>query len=298
VARRASAPSGTPSLAALRRGLRTLRLEVEREVDEATGDRPASPETLHDLHRDLRRLASGLVLWGDLLNPPDAAEVRPVVRRIRRFARLVGRIRDRDVTLALLDPLARRRAPAREARAFHAFLGRIREDTRTGRELLRAFLTSERRGGLFEQVRRIFERTPRLGASRLLVGIVHDAWRDHHRRVRKAHRKARRHPDVDRLHRLRIHIRRWRHLAALADLAAVPPPESIEAGLRTLQERLGELHDLDLARASIPDELKGSAPARAIARALEVEHRAIERQLAKGPRSPRRARRPVSQRGG
>ncbi len=269
----------SPSPVALKRGLSRLVTTVEQQIDRAIEHPSPPPEVLHDLHRELRRLAGGLSLWEELLPARSAADVKPIVRRIRRFARLVGRVRDRDVTLSLLEPLLGVRDRAAEARALRGFVGRLREDGRTGRELLRAFLTTERRGGLLDQSRSVLARVPRAGAGEEIVRIFRDEWQVHRQRVRKARRRARKHPDIDRLHRLRIRIRRWRHLASLADLANVPAPERVAPSLRTLQDRLGHLHDLDVALTSLPDELTRSAAARRLAETLRRQQALVRSHL-------------------
>ncbi len=271
---------------------------VGHRIDLAVGLPSPPPEVLHDLHRELRRLAGGLALWAELLAPRDAADVKPIVRRIRRFARLVGRVRDRDVTLSLLEPLLAVRDRASEAGALRGFVGRLREDGRTGRELLRAFLTTERRGGLLDQSRAVLDRKPRARASEEIVRIFHEEWAVHRRRVRKARRRARKRPDIDRLHRLRIRIRRWRHLASLADLANVPAPEPVTASLRTLQDRLGHLHDLDVALTTLPEELTRSAAARRLALTLRREQASIRTLLEERAARSRadRSRRPTTSR--
>lgn len=257
---RAGPPSlvGPPRLRAeLVRTLTTLEREIGRGLDHPVLD----PEEVHNIHRELRRLASGLSVWGRLVPASREEGVREVVRRVRRLARLVGRVRDRDVTNALLVPGGLPAGPSERLRPWHEFLGRLREDTHTGRELLRAFLRTELQGGLFERAKRLLDLRPRPDADRGLHRILAEERRRRQGRVRKAHRKARRDPTSERLHRLRIRIRQWRHLATL-ELAAratvtQPPPPS----WRLLQGRLGRLHDLDVALATVPEDLSDAGPA-------------------------------------
>ena len=294
---RRAAPTRSASPFALKRGLGLLLTSIEEEIDRSVAHPMPPPNLLHDLHRDLRRLAGGLAVWGELLVPRDAADVRPMIRRIRRLARLVGRVRDRDVTLGLLEPLLAARGGASESVALRGFLGRLREDGRTGRELLRAFLTTERRGGLLDQVRASLGRPVRAGAREQIVEIFHDEWQVHRRKMHKAHRKARKHPSSERLHRLRIHIRRWRHLSSLADITKIPVPAPIEPGLRSLQDRLGRLHDLTIALTSMPPELSASAPAHRLGATLAREEAAIRRMLDRRAKA-RTGRRTVRRRAG
>ncbi len=181
------------------------------------------------------------------------------------------------MTTSLLAPAARRPSNG-TATVWNGFLGQLREDTHIQRELLRAFLRTERQAGLLERSRVLLALTPRADATRGLARILAEERRTRQRRVRRAHRRAVRRPTSERLHRLRIRIRQWRHLSALEVAVRAtnhPPPPS----WRTLQERLGRLHDLDVALASIPGELADSAPARHLRDARKELRRSVRGTL-------------------
>ncbi len=273
----------------LRRELLRTLAALDRELGRGLERPSLPPETVHEVHRELRRLASGLMVWGRLLPPPNEVEAREVGRRVRRLARLVGRARDRDVTATLLAP-ARTRPRNGELRAWREFLGRLEEETHIGRELLRAFLTSEQHAGLFERARALAELEPRRDAAVGLHRILADERRRRQQRVRRAQRRARRDPTSERLHRLRIRIRQWRHLGALETASGAtshhPPP----VAWRRLQDHLGQLHDLDVALATLPEELADSGPAvRLRGRRREIRRgvRAALERLASGPERAR-----------
>lgn len=267
---------------------------LDRQIERALEHVPLTPGEVHDLHRDLRRLASGLTVWGRLLPADTHPEAREVAGRLRRLARLVGRVRDRDVTASLLAPISRGGRVRPPPEAWREFLGQLREDSHTGRELLRAFLRTERQGGLFERARGLLATAPRGDAGRGLHHILAEERRRRQARVRRAQRKARRDPTGERLHRLRIRIRQWRHLASLEGLARAtanhPPPLS----WRRLQDRLGRLHDLDVAVATIPEGLAGSVPALRLKEVRRELRRAVrltlERIAARGERAAATAR--------
>lgn len=262
---------------------------LDREIERALGHATLSPDEVHDIHREMRRLSSGLSVWARLVPAGREGEVRDVSRRVRRLARLVGRVRDQDVTTALLVPADRRAISGDGADPWREFLGRLRDDTHTGRELLRAFLRSERQGGLFERARGLLELPPRRDATRGLHRILAEERRRRQGRVRKAHRKARRGPTTERLHRLRIRIRQWRHLASLEAAARAtahqPPPPS----WRNLQDRLGRLHDLDVALATVPDELSDADPARLLKEKRRGLRRSVRSSLERIATKPERA---------
>lgn len=277
----------SPKLAPLRLRAELARTlaTLERQIDVGISHAVLSPEEIHGIHRELRRLASGLAVWGHLVPTNQAEVVRQTGQRIRRLSRLVGRARDRDVTTGLLAPGGRPRANG-ELEPWHEFLGRLRDDTHTGRELLRAFLRTERQAGLFDRVEALLGLAPRPDAHRGLHRILADERRRRQGRVRKAHRKARRDPTSERLHRLRIRIRQWRHLSTLEVAARAtesrPPPS-----WQRLQDRLGRLHDLDVALATIPEELADSEPARRLStkrRELRRTVRAAIERIAERPR--------------
>jgi CHAD domain-containing protein len=288
--RAAPRPSGPLRL---RTELSRTLASLERRIDAGLLHAVLAPEEVHEIHRELRRLASGLSVWGRLVALRQEAVVREANGRVRRLARLVGRARDRDVTGGLLSPRRRDRPGSPGLEAWNGFLGRFREDTHIGHELLRAFLRSERQAGLFDRVRTLLALPPRPDASRGLHRILAEERRLRQGKVRKAHRKARRDPTSERLHRLRIRIRQWRHLATLEATAHVPvgpPPPS----WRSLQDRLGRLHDLDVALASIPEELVDASPAqrlRGLRRDLRESLRSsLERIAARPERAAARAR--------
>jgi CHAD domain-containing protein len=293
VAPRPRSALGSPGPSRLRAALLRTLASLERRIGAGLSHPTLAPEEIHEIHRELRRLTSGLAVWGQLVVGRQAASVREATGRVRRLARLVGRARDRDVTGGLLTPSGRNpRGDGLEA--WDQFLGRLREDTHTGRELLRAFLRSERQAGLFDRVRALLDVPPRADASRGLHRILAAERRLRQGKVRKAHRRARRDPTSERLHRLRIRIRQWRHLATLEASAQVPvsrPPPS----WRSLQDRLGRLHDLDIALATIPKELHDATPARRLKnRRRELRTSvwlSLERMAARPERATARARR-------
>jgi CHAD domain-containing protein len=267
--------------------LRTLAT-LEREIELGLGHAVLSPDEVHDIHRELRRLASGLSVWGQLVAASQREAVSEVCRRVRRLARLVGRVRDRDVTTSLLAPAGRRGVRSEDLGPWDSFLGRLREDTHTSRELLRAFLRTERQGGLFDRAKGLLGLAPRADANRGLHRILAEERRRRQGKVRKAHRRARRNPTSERMHRLRIRIRQWRHLASLEVAARAtssrPPPS-----WRGLQDRLGRLHDLDVALATVPEDLSDSDPARHLREKRRELRRSVRRSLERIAERPERA---------
>jgi len=270
----ARARTTSPAVGEFVQGLEQRLDATLHELDRlVVNPRPAA-SALHRLHRDLRRLRTGVGIWARLLPKTPRAEVEGYDRRLKRLARLVGGVRDRDVTLGLL---ADRTLPgsAQERIRLHQVRARLVDDARVGRELLRVFLRSERDAGLFEGVRTSLHLKPRGNRVQHLEGYLAEIRDESRREVQAAHRRARRKPSTRRLHRLRIRMRNWRHLADLS-LTLVPtqPPLPAPPPLRALQRRLGRLHDLEVA-----ENLARPARGTRWARSLEEEQRRQRRRI-------------------
>ncbi|MGI0155727.1 MAG: CHAD domain-containing protein, partial [Thermoplasmata archaeon] len=188
--------------------LERLLAEVAGSVDDVVAHPRPSPESLHGLHREMRRLRHALAIWERLLPSRDQQLVRPLDQRLKRLARLVGRVRDRDVMIELIEGLSLSKPSRRDAPLVAHFTARLRDDARTGRELLLVYLRSERDAHLFEGLRESVEFVPRRDSVRRLTAVLVEAGARRHKGVRAAHRRARRRSTSTRLHRLRIQVRR------------------------------------------------------------------------------------------
>lgn len=286
-----SPPPRVPSAAPLRLRSELLRTltTLDREIEQGLGHGVFTPDEIHDIHREMRRLASGLSLWARVVSPRHKEGVQELTRRVRRLARLVGRVRDQDVTTTLLAGIGKPPVVSDDLHPWHEFLSRFREDTHTGRELLRAFLRSERQGGLFERARGLVELVPRADATRGLHRILAEERRRRQGKVRKAHRKARRDPTSERLHRLRIRIRQWRHFATLEATAHAPAGQPPPPSWRRLQARLGRLHDLDVALGTVPEELSRTDPAQRLRDKRRKLRRLVSANLDQIASAPKKA---------
>jgi CHAD domain-containing protein len=274
MARQRSPPRAvTEFLQGLERRLDATLHELDRLV---ASPQPAAT-TLHRLHRDLRRLRVGVGIWGPLLPKTPRAELAQFDRRLKRLARLIGGVRDRDVTLTLLvDPATP--PNTRERARLHQVRARLVDDARVGRELLRVFLRAERDAGLFEGIRAGLHVVPAARRVQHLDGYLAQIQDEGRREVQEAHRKARRKPSTRRLHQLRIRMRTYRHLADLS--VALDPAKSVSAPppLRALQRRLGRLHDLEVAE-NLARPARGTRWAHTIAEEQRRQRRRIVQQL-------------------
>ena len=250
--------------AALARELERLLAEVAGSVDDVVDRTYPSPESLHQLHREMRRLRHALSIWERLLTTRHRALVRPLDRRLKRLARLVGRVRDRDVMIELIEGPSLPRPSGPDVEAVARLRARLRDESRTGRELLGVFLRSERDAHLFEGLREGLELRTRGASGAHLTHLLNDEQARRHDDVRVAHRKARRRPNSARLHRLRIQVRRLRHLAEVRTRLDPTDPETFPPAVRRIQTRLGRLHDLDVVLAGLDAELRSTPWARSL----------------------------------
>lgn len=294
---------------ALRGGSDRLEQEIDRLLDEAGGrietvlrQHQARPASLHDLHRDLRRLRTGLAVWQQLLAGPDRAKVDPLDRRIQRLARLVGQVRDRDVAVDRLGRVPANKVDPSDRDSLDRYRARLRDDARTGRELLRAFLRSETEARLLEEARSALRARVRPIGPTPLRRLLVEHRSASHDEVVAAHKKARRRPSMNRLHRLRIQVRRLRQIAELARSVVPEVDATVTGPFRRLQQDLGELHDLDSLLLNLDPNLRATSWARALRKARRRLRREIAERLDKvrpsrlpllaPPGSPRRRRRP------
>jgi CHAD domain-containing protein len=271
-------PGSDAALAeALRSRLGARLAVVQRSLDQVVLDSYPSPERLHRLHADLRRLRVEYRVLSGRFPSALKGHARALDRRLAELARRVGEVRDSDVQLHLLEEAARREG-SRSLRFSHEeLLRRFADDARTGRELLRAYVRAEHESELLEELGRTIESGRPVGGSlspRLLERVL-DRERD---RLARAFRRARRRPSVPRTHRLRIRLRRYRYLLELVGTLPGPPPESYPARLDRLQRDLGRVHDLDLLTDwidGLPPEVRDAEWARGLRR----EHREARREL-------------------
>jgi CHAD domain-containing protein len=253
--------------------------EATKSVDAVVASAHPTPESLHRLHRQMRRLRTGLTLWETLLPSADRDLLHPLDVRIKRLSRLVGRIRDRDISLSLLQRFGGRRAARRERLRLERYRSRVQDDARTGRELLRAFLRSERQARLLDDIGERLRSLPRSGLfrdPRRAVALAHTRT---HENLRRAHRKALRRPSMKRLHRLRIRIRRARQFTDLA-VALDPRHEPrFSSVLVRLQKELGDLHDLDMVLSGLDEDVRTTAWADALRKERRRRRKEILRTL-------------------
>jgi CHAD domain-containing protein len=199
-------------------------------------------------------------------------------RKIRRLTRALGVVRELDVTMRILDELARRPGIPRNA------LEDVRAHVLSERD--------ERRKVMFERLetvntQKLVRRLHSVVAS-LTEGDA-DAWR-HTLSVRILKRAKRFSAAVleaghiyapERLHQVRIAVKKLRYALELADDGGVGAAHPLVGELKRAQETLGRLHDLQVLQHHV-GEVQSNPPVRregsadgldAISQALEAECR-------------------------
>jgi CHAD domain-containing protein len=214
---------------------------------------------------------------------------RKARRKIRRVTRALGTVREMDVTMQILDELAQRpRIP------------------RNALEDVRAHVLAERDRRRETMLSRLKEiDTPKLSrrleqVARDLATVVTPEWREvlaariqrRAKRLANAIQAAGQMYAPDRLHAVRIAVKKLRYGVELAADARVPTARSLVGTLKRAQETLGRLNDLHVIQGHVA-AVQAHPPARrdaadggldAIGRTLEEECRHLHaRYIAQVP---------------
>ena len=205
-----------------------------------------TPEQLHRFHQRLRKLRGAIRLISRLLTEAQSANALEIHRRLRRVARLVGEVRDFDVAIAHLSDPRLSASPEPPDGRLEAMLGRMREEAHTGRALLGAFLRSEIDRGLFEEAQGAIRNGGGRSAGPRAWKACRAALERGRSRVERTLKRARRRPNPDRMHQLRMELRRAHILSDFIDSAIGGAEPTFPGRLSRLQRSLGTLHDLDL----------------------------------------------------
>lgn len=240
------------------------------------------PSTLHDLHRDLRRLRV-LFDWRRKLSPKDPpAAWEELSLRLRRLTRLVGRVRDLDVELSLwrsYRPGVQGPEPTTR-RALSTFGHRLQDDSRTGRELLKATLLAEQHAGFVDRVEEmLLSRAASTKPEAMAVAVAKERVRLADRAARMR-RRALRDPDAERMHEFRVLIRRLRYLSDLEDRLQGRRGSTFPSRYARVLRRLGELHDRDVLAAHL-EAVDPSHYREPWSRRFRADHRTLRQELLK-----------------
>jgi CHAD domain-containing protein len=246
-------PAAVPSrpLLSIGRLLAGRADEVIRQRRKAA--RTSDQEAIHHLRVATRRLQEALDIGRPVLDPRP---LRRLDRRARRLRQALGRRRNLDVMRDLLRSVARR-LPAKARHAARRLARRLESH---------AVVPSVELPPIRKRARallRTAERGPTLPiASRGREVLAERA------RAMERHLGAGRGQNGDRLHRLRIAVKRYRYTLEILDEAGIEGLEPAIRSARKLQRDLGGLHDLDILIDLVRRETAG-ADRRVLAPALK-----------------------------
>ena len=211
---------------------------MRRVLRECAGaDMELSPGVVHDLRVALRRCRS---MARSVMEVDPSPDWRGMRKAARGLFRPLGHLRDSQVMLEWVQRLSPADDPVRQ-RMAEILAGRERELTACARRALAQF--DRKRWKRFAAL--LPERVRRVPLDPL--AFTHLAL-ERYDEAHALHRRARRSRSRVAYHRLRIGLKRFRYTVEnfLPELSA-----AWEADLKRVQDLLGDVHDLDVLRASL-----------------------------------------------
>ncbi|MCI4369395.1 MAG: CHAD domain-containing protein, partial [Thermoplasmata archaeon] len=245
-AARRSSPREIATAIQLREKLAQRVAAVATRLDAVGGSGSPSPENLHRFHRDLRKLRTELRPFRRALTAGARERASHLDRRLARLSQVVGEVRDFDVRLSLLKATPLRGVPDEARDEVQEAEARLREDARTGRELLRAYARTEMESGLVHGMSELVAPGAELRHLARASRAIDRALSRSSERAERALVRSRRRASPGRLHSLRVAIRRARYLTDLSNAVRPEKARGFPVTLVHLQGELGRLHDLDV----------------------------------------------------
>jgi len=286
------APRGSAAVAAPTEAL--LAASLTQRIDALAAHLPAAiagdERGIHQARVATRRLREILPIVADT----RSGRGRRLRRRLKRLTAALGPVRELDVALSLLNSRAeggptpaamalRAHLTERRSAAFDALrdacdAGRARRLLRKLAQLVDAEEPSLRRGhgGLPKRERRrlargVSDRARELGSAVVAAGAL---------------------LIVDRVHAVRIAAKRLRYALELTGELELARTASLVARLRTMQDVLGALHDLDVlrgeagrVRVELPPDSIVAKDLEALAAAIDANIRLLHARYLRGARA-------------
>jgi CHAD domain-containing protein len=247
-----------PALATVREAahdvVSRLARELRRSERAVAGSRAG--DAVHDMRVATRRLRAAQVVFRGVVVLPKAARRG----RLRRLSRRLGRVRDLDVRLALLEGQFLPHVAGEEAVRLAALVAELKEERRRGQRHLRRGLRRKRhrrlRAALAAWTRRpaYAAGAGEEGAARFLTAAADRAAQ----RVsgHEAMRETR--PTAEALHDLRIAVKWLRYTLDFHGETCGLAYDAERALARDLQDCLGEMRDHDLLAAALAADGPGA----------------------------------------
>lgn len=215
------------------------------------------PDGIHDARTTIRRLREGLVTMARTVFEQE--RIADIEHGLRRLEKSLGPTRDDDVLLQHVQQWMKRTARARRP-SLEELQKRLRRRRRKHARALADDLERKRRRRAVAALRDFLR-----GDSRALVRppnnpshavptlvrhfVADEAWRAYEEVLAFDTRVTS--PDFDTIHQVRSACRRLRYLLELFEGAVPRGTRDVVKALRTLQDRLGDLHDHVVAVAQL-----------------------------------------------
>ena len=206
-------------------------------------------EALHRARVTSRRLRELLPIVG-----LDADTTQKLRRHLKKLTRRLGKVRDLDVLVEIVENLGRDRRF--DKKALKVLEGSLERARAAARERLSEKLSSGKTHRLVRQLKRAAkhlerrdeesEPARRLRLARTAIWVLDARAARRARRLRQAMEAAGTVYAPDRLHELRVALKTLRYAVELRATAQHRRAGRDAAGLKTSQELLGRLHDYQL----------------------------------------------------
>jgi CHAD domain-containing protein len=240
------------------------------------------PEELHQMRVATRRLRAFLRAARPLLDEEWAESLRAEAGWL---GSVLGPIRDLDVLLEHLHSDASALEP-KERRALRRIFRRLEQERADDRVVMLAALQSDRYLTLLDRLEAA-ARAPVLAADGQDVSL-RDIAADEYRRLRKAVRALETEPADTDLHEIRIHGKRARYAAELAEPVVGKPATRFIREAKAFQDVLGQHQDAVVAEERLRGlllELGGAATAFSAGRLVERQRERRVEARAEFPRA-------------
>ena len=248
-----------PTDSALAHVLAALKGQVDAiDAHEAGARTGRDPEDVHQMRVAVRRLRAILRASRPLFDPGWVDGLR---RELKWLGTVLGGVRDLDVLHAYLRSQLEA-LPAPERRAGRA--DRVR-----ARAALRVALASPRYARLLARLRAALVHPPTRPSSVPLPGIAASEFE----KLRKAVAKLPRQPSAEKLHAIRIKVKRARYAAELVQPIIGRRAGRFIAMTKKLQDTLGEHQDAVVAEEYLRKVTARTPAAQALAQPLIEQQR-------------------------
>jgi CHAD domain-containing protein len=206
-------------------------------------------EGVHQARVASRRLRELLPLLA--ASPDQAADVRRCRRRVRRITRSLGVVRELDVSARALEEV-RRHHPAHERAVTDVLEALLRERERA-EPAMRACVESASAGKLSARVLALAAGCADPATRRQMAALLAARLAGREHAVRATVAAAGTIYAPDRLHRIRIALKKYRYALELAQELERARIRGTLRRLKRLQDLLGTLHDLEVLAVRVRD---------------------------------------------